>query len=257
MGVGASPPHAIFGSDAPRRDASSGADVLRAVHGPRRDLRGVVVRRAERRADRGRRLARRGPRRVLEPGQRVRRGRRAPRGPQRRGRPQREHRDADLALPGAGLAEDRQLPPLARGRRRDQQRQRHAGVLDGAPVQPVRRRLRRRRRELRRLHRVHRPRQPERPLRRRQPRPRGRARRRPRPVPQRRLRRLERHAVRGRERRAGLVSHVPGRGRAPGRQRPGLRLTPGGLAARRRPARGGAWRLVRRAPMSAAACKRP
>ena len=118
------------------------------------------MRRPERRADRRRRLARRGPRRVLEPRQRVRRGRRALRGPQRRRRPRGQRRDPDLALPGSGLAEDRELPPLARGRRRAQQRQRHAGLLDGAPVQPVRRRLRRRRRELCGLHRLHRPRQP-------------------------------------------------------------------------------------------------
>ena len=109
-------------------------------------------------------------------------------------------------------------------------RQRHARVLDGAPVQSVRRRLRRRRRELPGLHGMPRARRPEQPLRRRQPRRRGLAGRRPRPLPQRRLRRRDRHrrAPPLRPNRSGFACTGPRS--APGRQRPGLQLAAGGLA---------------------------
>ena len=245
MGVGASPPRAIFGSDAPRRDASSGADVLRAVHGPRRDLRGVVVRRPERRADRGRRLARRGPRGALEPvnacagGGGLYAGLNGVVAHPANAETVTWHFQVPASLKIAATAmwraagvlpnTDNASPVYWMARQSNQYVGAYVVGGENCPGWQGCRGLGDPNSRFAAANRIG-----EGPLDRRA-----------RPVPQRRLRRRDRPRVRRRELRRGLVPHVSGRDHAPGRQRSGLRLAAGGLAARRRPARRGARSLVR------------
>ena len=105
------------GRDAPRRDARTGDVVLRAGGGPGRHVRGVVVRRPERRADRRRRLGRRRAAPSFEQRERVRVRAAGCSRAQRRVRPRGRHGDAVRGTSQrAGHAEDRELPGLARAR---------------------------------------------------------------------------------------------------------------------------------------------